>query len=138
MATQFMAWTPKMSVGVKALDDDHKELVSILNALHNGIVSRLGTVTLGNVLDDLASYVKIHFAREEEYFAQTEYPAKAAHILEHQNMAAKIMVIRARYNKGQFESLSLETMEFLKDWLYEHILGSDQMYKDHFKANGIH
>lgn len=127
-----------MSVGVAALDEDHKKLIAIVNDLHDGIASGSGTERLGRVLDGLVSYTGSHFAHEEELFAQTGYPAAAAHMLEHKKMSRLVRDIQARYNKGQFDSLSLETIEFLKNWLHEHILASDKNYQKHLNACGVH
>jgi hemerythrin-like metal-binding protein len=137
MQEPFFAWTKKMSVGVALLDEDHKKLVALLNDLHNGIASGRGTERLGRVLDGLVSYVKNHFAHEEEYFAQTEYPAADEHIQEHRSLTKLVLDVQSRYNKGQFDALSLETMEFLKIWLHDHVLGSDMDYKEHLQASGI-
>ena len=138
MREPFIVWTGKMSVGVELLDDDHKKLVAMLNDLHDGIHAGHGTERLERVLDGLAAYTGTHFAHEEEFFAQTDYPAAAEHILEHRKLTKLVLDVQARYKKGQFDALSLETMSFLKDWLQDHIQGTDKNYQAHLNANGIH
>jgi hemerythrin-like metal-binding protein len=138
MQKQFISWTTKMSVGVAVLDEDHKELVSLLNKLHDGIAAGHGTETLGKILDGLVDYAKGHLVREEEMFAQTGYSDAAEHIKKHQEMAAKVLEIQARYNKGLFDALSLTTLEFMRNWLSDHIQGSDKSYKEHLNASGVH
>jgi hemerythrin-like metal-binding protein len=83
-------------------------------------------------------FAKTHFAREEAFFAQTDYPVTAAHIKEHHGLTQKVQEIQQRYNKGLFDALSLNTMSFLKEWLNGHILGSDKKYTAHLNAKGIH
>ena len=136
MQEPFVVWTEKMSVGVALLDDDHKKLISMLNDLHDGISSGHGTERLEKVLDGLVSYVGSHFAHEEELFAQTGYPAASEHIPEHRALAKLALDVQARYNKGQFDALSLETLDYLKNWLNEHVLGSDKKYMKHLRASG--
>jgi hemerythrin len=137
MQEPFITWTKKMSVGVAELDDDHKALLGLLNDLHDGIAAGHGTERLGRVLDGLTEYAGTHFAREEEFFAQTAYPAAAEHILEHRALTRLVLDVQARYRKGKFDALSLETMSFLKDWLREHVQGSDKEYTAHLNAHGI-
>jgi hemerythrin len=137
MQAPFITWTEKMSVGVAILDADHKRLVCLLNDLHDGIAAGRGTERLGRVLDGLLEYAKTHFAHEEEYFAQTSYPAASEHIQEHRALTKLVMDVQARYKKGKFDALSLEVMDFLKDWLADHVLGSDKNYKAHLNASGI-
>ena len=136
--TQFVAWTKKMSVGVTVLDEDHQKLVSLLNELHEGIASGHGTETLGKILNALVEYTKVHFAREEEFFAQTGYPDAAAHHQKHEDLTSKVLEIQAHYNKGHFDALSLDALEFLKEWIYGHIQGSDKSYKAHLNSSGIY
>jgi hemerythrin-like metal-binding protein len=137
MQALFIVWTKKMSVGVEVLDADHKKLIALLNDLHDGIAAGHGTERLERVLDGLVDYVGTHFAHEEEYFAQTGYPGAAEHIQEHRAMTKLLLDVQARYNKGKFEALSLGTMNSLKDWLDEHVQGTDKKYTAHLNASGI-
>lgn len=138
MQAPFITWTEKMSVGVGGLDEDHKKLLAILNDLHDGIAAGQGTERLGRVLDALVKYTGEHFAHEEELFAQTGYPGAAQHIQEHHTLTKLVLEIQARYNRGMFDALSMETLDFLKDWLETHMQGSDKKYKAHLNAMGIH
>jgi hemerythrin-like metal-binding protein len=138
MQSPFFAWTEKMSVGVEVLDADHKRLIGLLNDLHDGIAAGQGTERLGRVLYGLADYVGTHFAHEEDYFAQTGYPGATEHIQEHRALTKLVKDVQMRYNQGKFEALSLNTMNFLKDWLTDHLQGSDNNYKSHLNAMGIH
>ncbi|MBI3644598.1 MAG: bacteriohemerythrin [Acidobacteriales bacterium] len=133
-----MTWTDKLSVGIKAIDDDHKKLVSMVNELYGGIVAGHGKETLGKVLDELVNYTKFHFAREEGFFAKTGYPAAAAHKKEHDDLTKQVLDVQAKYKSGALATLSLEVMNFLKNWLVNHIQGSDQKYAPHLNAKGIH
>jgi len=45
--------------------------------------------------------------------------------------------LQMRFETGQSFILSTETMEFLKNWLIDHIMGSDQQYGPHLNAKGI-
>jgi hemerythrin len=133
-----MTWNEKMSVGVGVIDEDHKKLVSLVNELYEGITAGHGKETLGKVLDGLVSYTKMHFAREEHYFVKTGYPGAAAHKKEHDELTRQVTDLQARYKSGQISTLSLELMTFLKNWLINHIQGTDKKYGPHLNAKGIH
>lgn len=132
-----MIWNESLSVGVKALDDDHKKLVEMINEMLDGILNNRRQEALSQVLGKLVKYTKFHFDREEEYFARTGYAAAPHHISEHQQLIKKVTVLQARFKAGDASLNPLELMQFLKDWLVRHIMEEDKKYKMHLNANGI-
>jgi hemerythrin len=49
-----------------------------------------------------------------------------------------VLDVQQKYNSGATATLSLDVMKFLRTWLVNHIQGSDQKYRPHLNANGIH
>jgi hemerythrin len=133
-----LTWNEMMSVGVASLDNDHKQLVGIVNQLFDAINGGRGKEALGKILDELIAYTKMHFANEEKFFAQTNYPDAASHRKEHDELTAQILEVQKKYKSGASGTLSLELMNFLKNWLVTHIQGRDKKYTAHFNAKGIH
>ncbi|MFY9854023.1 MAG: bacteriohemerythrin [Terracidiphilus sp.] len=131
----FFGWNDNLSVGVQACDDDHKKLIDMLNRLYEGMRSGQGKEVVGKVLDGLISYTKFHFAREEELFAKAGYPA-IEHKEQHRLLVKQAEDLQSRYKSGE-NSISIEALDFLKDWLTIHIQGSDKKYTDHLNAAGI-
>ncbi len=132
-----MTWTDKLSVGVAVLDADHKKLVAMVNELYDSITAGRGKDAVGKVLDGLIAYTQTHFGREEQYFAQTAYPAAPAHRKEHTDLCQQVVAVQQKYRAGATGTLSLEVMNFLKNWLVNHIQGSDKKYGPHLNAAGI-
>lgn len=135
----FIEWNESMSVGVGILDNDHKYMISIVNELHEGIVAGHDKEILGNVLHELIEYTIVHFAREEEMFERTEYPAASAeaHRSEHRELVARVTNVVARYDTRPVALLDLELMSFLQNWLVTHIQGTDKKYTNWFNSHGI-
>lgn len=132
-----MSWNDKMSVGVGVIDEDHKKLVSMVNNLYDGIQGGKGKDSVGPVLDGLIEYTKMHFAREEKFFAQTGYPDSPAHKKEHEALTKQVADVQTKYKAGATSTLSLEVMNFLKNWLINHIQGSDKKYGPHLNSKGV-
>jgi len=107
----------------------------LLNRLYDGMRSGQGKDVVGKVLDDLINYTKFHFAREEELFTRTGYPA-VEHKEQHRLLVKQVDDLRSRFKSGEI-SISIETLDFLKDWLAIHIQGSDKNYAGHLNAAGI-
>lgn len=133
-----MTWTEKLSVGVGVIDDDHKKLVGMVNELYDAMQGGHGRDALGRILEELVQYTKFHFAREEKYFAQTGYPAAVPHKREHDALTRQVLDVQQKYSAGATTTLSLDVLHFLKNWLVNHIQGSDQKYRPHLNAKGIH
>jgi hemerythrin len=133
-----MTWTDKLSVGVAVLDNDHKKLVALVNELYDAMQAGHGKDKLGRVLGELINYTKEHFAREESFFARTGYPAAAPHKEQHEDLTRQVIEVQQKYAAGNAATLSLDVMHFLRTWLVKHIQGSDQSYRAHLNANGIH
>ena len=132
----FMAWNDRLSVGIKVIDDDHKRLLGLANELYDAIGANRGREVLGPILDGLVNYTRVHFAREEKFFAQTNYPEAATHKQKHEELMRQVLSIQERWNGGS-NTLTLETMTFLKDWLFDHILDCDGKYGPHLRQSGI-
>ena len=123
-------------VGVKQIDAEHKNLVSILNQLHEAMRRGQGKDVLGSTLDSLVSYTKAHFTNEERLLQQSGYPDLVAHKREHELLTNKVLEFQRNFNAGRI-GLSLDVMEFLSSWLQGHIKGTDKKYIPCLHANGI-
>ncbi|MGA2002118.1 MAG: bacteriohemerythrin [Terriglobales bacterium] len=133
-----MMWNDKMSVGVGSLDGDHKKLVGLLNELYDAVQAGKGKDALGKTLDGLIDYTKIHFANEEKFFRQTAYPDFVEHKKQHDDLTHQVIDVQQKYKSGATGTLSLEVMNFLKNWLINHIRVTDKKYGPYLNSKGIH
>lgn len=122
-------WTEAMSVGVQALDSDHKCLVRIINLLGEVHDSKEASRTIEMVLDTLMLYGRFHFAREEQVMEACEYPGKSFHASEHQGFARYVTTLRERYGRKADTEMAGELLEYLTGWLRHHILIQDMAFK---------
>lgn len=122
-------WSEAMSVGVEALDSDHKCLMRIINLLEEVHDSKDASRVVDMVLDTLMLYGRFHFAREEQVMEACEYPGKAFHSLEHQGFARYITKLRERYGSKADIKMAGELLEYLTGWLRHHILIQDMAFK---------
>jgi hemerythrin len=135
--TPFVVWTNRICVEVKLLDNDHKKLAILLSELHEGVVAGWVKQALERVFEGLIRHIRIHFAHEEQLFAETAYPDAEIHLREHDNLIARVGELQARFRNNTEVEGSLEVINLLKGWLFRHIQSSDQDYVAHFKANGV-
>ncbi|SHO49268.1 bacteriohemerythrin [Desulfopila aestuarii] len=129
-------WNNRLVTGLSDIDEQHKKLVQLINALHRAMKSRLGAEESGRILAELTDYTVYHFGFEEKMFAKYSYPATAEHKKAHKNLVDKVMAFQRDFQEGK-AGLSVELMDFLCDWLREHIMKTDMSYVSHFKEKGV-
>ncbi len=133
----FMVWNDRLMTGIAAIDSDHRRLLGIVNDLYEAIQEGQSHEQVTELMRMLTDYTRVHFAREERFFATTHYAGAAEHKAEHDGMVRWVAQIQAQVENGTAVAPSLEVMNYLKDWLFDHILGSDQRYVRHLTAAGV-
>ncbi len=132
----FFTWTESMSVGVEEFDAHHKKLVDLLNHLFDAMSEGKGKQVVGSVLEELLKYTEYHFGVEEKKMKEMGYPAYPGHQAEHQKFVEEATTLYRKFQGGDL-FISLDTLNFLKDWLNKHILQTDMAYKPFFNNKGI-
>jgi hemerythrin len=130
-----LEWSAEFSVGVEEIDRDHQRLMGLLNDLHAAVEVGAGHQVLGVVLDGLILYVSYHFAHEEGLFLTANYPGFENHRRQHQALTDAVKEIYEDFQAGAAETLPDEVLEFLKAWLYKHIMESDRAFGVYLSAN---
>lgn len=133
-----ITWRDQMSVGVKALDDDHKHLIDIVNRFETQLTQGLDEAVMKATIKQLVDYITEHFAREEKLQLTVSYPFADVHKEEHEALKKRVQGIIRTYfvekSKPVDKSATTEMLAFLKTWLMDHILGSDMQMKPYLEA----
>ncbi|MCL2809817.1 MAG: bacteriohemerythrin [Treponema sp.] len=129
-----ITWSDKFSSGVKLIDDQHKELVELVNEMFNHVTGNdLQEHNYFNrVINDAVSYVKKHFTTEEKLMIATKFDGYAEHKKEHETFILAVVENIKDYEAGKRLTLSTFT-RFLKDWVLSHIALMDKKYFEYFK-----
>ncbi len=123
----FFKWSPDYSVNIKTIDDQHQELVNILNRLFVAVSKREGDKAIAGILDALVSYTQKHFALEERLMQQAKYKDFEAHKAEHQKLIEQLDQLSKKFMLDE-KPIYFEMLSFLKTWLKGHIQGVDKKY----------
>ncbi|MFO7752621.1 MAG: bacteriohemerythrin [Desulfobacteraceae bacterium] len=130
-----MPWTEKLVTGIPSIDEQHMELVKMVNRLHRAMKLKSGSGQAGDILARLADYTGYHFSHEEALFEEYHYPGKENHKQIHDDLVAKVGEFKTEFENGR-AALSMDLMTFLTDWLKTHILKTDMAYVSHLKEKG--
>jgi len=131
-------WRDNMSVGVEAVDKDHKHLVDLLNRLHFLVLAGADRPSVGDVLEELLRYTEYHFDREETLMRTCNYPGLQEHQTCHQDLAHRLFEYQKSF-EDRPESFDAEAFyDFLSDWLVVHVLEEDMKYKPYVLGDAKH
>ena len=113
-------WGNEFSIGVDDIDKQHKQIVAMINKLHDAIKAGSSATACVGILDEMIDYASQHFALEQDYMKRLNYPDSAEHIDEHEKFATECRDFAEGLATGRI-SLSLDIGQFLLHWLYDHI-----------------
>jgi len=133
----FFEWTDELSVNVQVIDGQHKKLVEMVNALNEAMLARRGREMQKTTIDAMVDYAATHFKLEEGYMKKFHYPGYETHKSEHDEFTRTALDLKERADRKGF-GLTLEIMGFLKNWLQNHIMGTDKKYSGFFNEHGLH
>jgi len=127
-----MEWKDEFSVGVAIIDQDHKELLRIVNALSEALAK--GPQPAGRICDELIEHTLAHFTREEHWFKPLGYPGAEQHRRMHQKLTERLLEYRDRLR----QETDADRLALFVDFLAHHITGADRSYGAWLNTRGIH
>jgi hemerythrin-like metal-binding protein len=140
----FIKWNDEtMSIGIMLIDNQHKELLKIINKLSSSIHNNSQRIDILEILDELINYADYHFSTEEELFDKFDYEENEAHKKEHSLFVEEFTELRNKItqdkiymNKSAIE-ISERVFNYIVKWFLNHVVGSDRKFVELFKENKI-
>lgn len=123
----FMEWESNYSVGIENIDKQHNHLIDLINKLYDAMKAKKTNEIMEDILRELINYTLIHFKTEEDLFAEFGYPTAVEHTAEHKNFVETVGKFNQDYLNKRV-GVSVKILDFLMDWLKNHILGEDKAY----------
>ncbi len=120
-------WNDSLSVQVKSIDDQHKQLVNLINRLRDSSVAGKGNQELSSILAELTEYTVFHFKHEEDIFEKIGYAETEEHKKAHGALVAQVGQLNKDFASGNAK-LTGDLFQFLRTWLNGHIRGTDRRY----------
>ncbi|WP_210396954.1 bacteriohemerythrin [Motiliproteus sediminis] len=131
-SVETVVWSKGLATQIDDIDDQHKRLISIYNQLHEALRTGQGPEVMGHILESLVEYTATHFQFEEALFSHSDYPDTEQHKDQHAKLLAQLDTLRKRHAGGNPEVMA-DILAFLRNWLLNHIMGSDMDYVPHVK-----
>lgn len=124
----FITWSDEQfSLKIPHVDEQHKHLVELVNRMYRAVAAGEERSTLEQILEELIDYTVYHFRTEEELFIRYHYPGFQLHKRQHDELTRQVSEFQNQFAEGS-ATLSFEVMDFLHQWLVNHMAGSDREF----------
>jgi len=117
-------------IGVESIDEQHKKLFELADKAYMLLKDAFSLDKydkIVEIVEELKEYTIFHFKSEEEYMESINYKRLFTQKIEHEKFIKSLDDIDLRHlDQNQDDSL-VKMLNFLNEWLTEHILGNDKL-----------
>lgn len=127
MKLHIIEWSSDFALGIDEIDEQHKALVGMINALDASTHTEYSADNMRRLLAELNDYVREHFGFEERLMAgggcSPEFVTR--HCGEHAYFRSVLRDLTADFESGR-TSITVTLIEYLVHWLLHHIAVVDR------------
>ena len=129
-------WDDKYILGISIIDNEHRKFIDVINKAYVAKEQNDNPKEVQNLLKVMTVYSVSHFTTEEAYMLKYSYPEYKYHKEEHHDFTMTTLANLRKVIRGDYQ-IANELLEYLKQWLVNHIQGTDRKYIDCFKMKGL-
>jgi hemerythrin len=118
-------WRSEFNTGVAEVDHEHRELIDLINQLHDQLQRDPDKDTVVAFLGEVFAKISAHFALEETVMRKHRYDEYAAHKAEHEALLDEIRDIMDDYEAGSFADAGTALATTVQDWFINHFKTKD-------------
>ena len=96
-----LQWKDHYSVGIEAVDHEHKELIELINRLADEVLAEGTTLTASAFFGDLIKGISAHFALEERFMRERGYDQLTQHKGDHERLLDEILNIMDEFEADE-------------------------------------
>jgi len=133
----FINWTEEFITGIKSVDDQHRQLVDLVNKFEDASRRGKGSRIMSEILNDLVGYTQEHFAHEEKIMEECGFPGLKQHKANHRQLLQKIERFQFEFDTEK-RRVTADVRELLLYWVRSHILQDDMAYAQHLEQSRVH
>ena len=112
-------WREEFSVGVPAVDLEHRDLIELINDMHSLMIDGAAHDQVVSSLGEIFAQISAHFALEEKFMRDAEYDGYESHKDDHEALLDEIRDIMDRVeDDGSYDEARLSTE--LEHWFTDH------------------
>ncbi len=129
-------WTEKFSVGVSLFDNQHRQIIEMINKLIRTHRLSVDSDVISDTLTSMTEYARNHFKDEERFMTEHGYPDYDSHKERHKEFLKKTVSF-CNATTLHVETVPEKLLEYLRNWWIHHILEQDMKYRQFFNEKGV-
>ncbi|BBB27881.1 GGDEF domain-containing protein [Amphritea japonica] len=120
-------WNKGFELGIPAIDDQHKQLIVLINRLVNTLIHNK-PMEINDAFSELAEYADFHFVTEEAIWAEhlQNDDWVASHRHNHASFLPAVKAIQEKEEGKPLPEVIEKILRFLTRWLAFHIIDDDK------------
>ncbi len=126
-------WNEQFSVTNEFIDNQHKQIISIINDLYESQRKDDQFETMESIFIRLKEYANTHFRDEEKLLAEWQYPNLKEHHEAHQKLINKLLEEQKEFINMKKQYPIRQLLSFIKEWLVDHLYTMDKKYIPYIK-----
>ncbi len=120
----------EFKTGIEIIDNEHKMIFEIADKIYKlskneFIIDKYDRII--NLIEELKGYAALHFRDEEAYMESINYKKMFTQKVDHDSFIKKLNEIDLNDLDANQEEYILELLDFINDWLVNHILEKDML-----------
>lgn len=119
-----IAWRDEFALGIPGVDHEHRELIELINTIHEQATGSVETSALVEFLGQLHAQISAHFALEEREMRERRYDGYAEHKEDHERLLEEIHELIEDCDAERFVDLD-QLSQSLDAWFSGHFRDQD-------------
>lgn len=118
-------WRPEFETGVLDVDHEHRELVDLINQLHEQMGGDAEPAQISAFLGEVFARISAHFALEESVMRKHQYDQYTEHKTDHEKLLDDIRDIMDDFEAGKYDAYDEALSSAVRDWFVDHFKTKD-------------
>jgi len=131
-----IVWEDRMSLGLYLIDEQHKELVCLINNISDALERGAGTSEVSRFIRRFYNYTIEHFQTEESLMDHETYPEYFTQVREHLDCSMKALEFHRMFVENPDFDLRA-FLDYIVEWFVSHTTGIDQTLAKHLLDRGL-
>jgi len=119
-----LQWKPEYSVGIDSMDDEHREMIDMINTVYAKLGASPDEHEIEDCLEDIFSAISLHFALEERLMRYSAYEEYEDHKEDHEDLLDQLRELMDQFVVDPDAGASLLENR-LSDWFGKHFASFD-------------